>query len=185
MEQGAPYTSPVSVDELATLEPTWHRLELTRGRLVEEPPAGRRHGTIAMTVGSALYNYARATGRGRVFACDTGFILARDPDTVRAPDVAFVNLARCADALSSDAMFDGPPDLAVEVLSPHDRRNGIKQQLEDYRMANTPVIWLVDPHARRVKVVAGAVELLLLHGETLTSPGLLPGFALPVAHIFE
>lgn len=77
MEHRAPYDRHVTLDQLMALTPGSHRLELTRGQLVPEPPAGRRHGAIAMTIGAALHEYSRATNRGRVFTCDTGFVLAR------------------------------------------------------------------------------------------------------------
>src|SRR2546427_12350776 len=64
--------------------------ELVRGKLVVRDPAGLRHGRVAMDLARRLADHVDARGLGQVYAAETGFALARDPDTVRAPDIAFI-----------------------------------------------------------------------------------------------
>ncbi len=66
------------------------RAELVRGDLIVMTPAGGRHGQVAHRIGLVVGNHVLDRNLGRVFAAETGFLLQRDPDTVRAPDVAFV-----------------------------------------------------------------------------------------------
>ena len=80
-----------TAEELLHLPTVGRRLELVKGKVYEMPPAGARHGDVAMEIGALLRTHVRANQLGRVFAAETGFILRRDPDTVRAPDAAFVS----------------------------------------------------------------------------------------------
>src|SRR3954470_9248342 len=93
------------------------RCELIDGEIVRMSPAGAKHGIVAMNLGATLRQFVKAKGLGRVFAAETGFKLA--PRRVRAPDVAFVRADRLAGGVP-EKFFDGPPDLAIEVVSPSD-----------------------------------------------------------------
>jgi Uncharacterized protein conserved in cyanobacteria len=73
-----------------------------------------------MNLGALIHAFARERGASVTYAAETGFVLARNPDTVRAPDVAFVSMERAAQHLGHTGFFEGAPDLAVEVVSPHD-----------------------------------------------------------------
>jgi Uma2 family endonuclease len=81
------------------------------------PPAGQRHGRIAVNVSTPLDQFVRAHGLGTVYAAETGFRLASDPDTVRAPDASFVRKERADQVGDVAGYWPGPPDLAVEVVS--------------------------------------------------------------------
>src|SRR2546428_6252840 len=97
------------------------RHELVTGHLLSEPPAFFDHGTVAANMHSALSRFVGERRIGRVVSADTGFLLARSPDTLRAPDVAFVSTERIRRAGEVKGFFPGAPDLAVEVLSRSDR----------------------------------------------------------------
>ena len=103
------------------------RRELVRGEVREVAPAGDEHGEFAMTVGVHLSQHVRARQLGRTYAAETGFIIARDPDTVRAPDAAFVR-QEVIDATGRFRGFRaGAPDLAIEVISPGDSYTEVKE----------------------------------------------------------
>ena len=175
-----------SAEELYTLpDDGWSR-ELQAGLLVCEPPAGGRHGDIALALGSALRRHVRERGLGRVLANDTGFVLARDPDTVRAPDIAFVTKERWAGYADPSRFLPGAPDLAVEVLSASNSREAMHAKVADFLAAGTRLIWVVDPEAKTVAVYRTllAPRFVGLDG-VLDGEEVVPGFTLPVAEIFE
>src|SRR5262249_25046892 len=96
------------------------RVELVRGVLIVKEPPGYRHGEIVARVTKVLIIYADDHELGRVIAGDAGFHIARDPDTVRGPDVAFIGRERVPHPRPT-SFAALAPDLAVEVLSPSDR----------------------------------------------------------------
>jgi Uma2 family endonuclease len=117
-------------------------------------------------------------------AAETGFRISRDPDTVRAPDVAFVCAQRVPRRIPR-GYFDGAPDLAVEVLSPEDRASEVMAKVQDWLEAGCREVWVVDPKTQTVSVHRSRNETLILHAaDRLISDALLPGFSLSVAEIF-
>src|SRR5205823_693078 len=114
-----PRTEALSAEELLRLPDRDRRLELIEGELREMPPAGAEHGTIALRIGALLERAAREHG-GRAFAAETGFVLSRNPDTVRAPDAAYVTAQGAERAGDVRGYWPGAPDLVVEVVSPGD-----------------------------------------------------------------
>ena len=113
---------PVSTATFTTAEQLWRnhpngRCELVRGELLMMSPAGSEHGWVIMNIAAPLATFVRSHELGCVFGAETGFIIQRHPDSVRAPDIAFVCRDRVPDPLPP-GFFDGPPDLAVEVTSP-------------------------------------------------------------------
>ncbi len=101
--------------------------ELIAGELVMMSPAGFDHGRFASRIVTALENHVSRQGLGIVTTAEAGFQLARDPDTVRAPDVAFVRADRIPPG-GVKGYFQGAPDLAVEVVSPSDRPTKSRQR---------------------------------------------------------
>jgi Uma2 family endonuclease len=159
------------------------RVELVRGSLLVREPAGSTHGLVAMRLGAELFLFARQSGAGDVFAAETGFQLATDPDTVRAPDVAFV--ARDRLPLSGTTGYPAlAPDLAVEVLSPGDRPGEVLTKVADWLSAGTRLVWVVDPERRMARVYRrdGSESILAVDG-VLEGEDVLPGFACPLDSI--
>ncbi|MEM7315631.1 MAG: Uma2 family endonuclease, partial [Planctomycetota bacterium] len=115
------YTHISTAEQLATLPSDGNRYELIEGILYMMSPAGSDHGRVAMTIGALLYQHVKSHRLGETFAAETGFRISSDPDTVRAPDAAFVSQARL-DASPPDGTSYLPlaPDLVVEVISPND-----------------------------------------------------------------
>ena len=156
--------------------------ELVRGRLISEPLAGARHGRICSNVNFVLQSWARETGAGVVYTCDTGFVLERDPDTVRGPDVAFVSAHRLRP--DDDGRFhEGPPDLAVEVLSPNNRRTEMEAKVVSYLAAGTGMVWVVDPATETLTVRTRNDAQTHNVDDTLTA--VLPDLQVRVRDLFE
>ena len=110
----------VTAEDLLRMPDDGMRSELVKGGLREMPPAGSEHGAIAMNIGISLGSHVKVNGLGRVYTAETGFRLSSDPDTVRAPDAAFVSRERVEAAGRVTGFWPGPPDLAVEVVFPND-----------------------------------------------------------------
>lgn len=160
------------------------RLELVEGRLIVMSPAGTNHGVIALALGAALVNYNRTTRLGYVTAAETGYFLARNPDTVRAPDAAFIRRNRLPDG-PPVGYCPLPPDLAAEVVSPTDTAADIHTKVEEYLRAGVALIWVVYPATQTVVVHTPSGAHTLTTADTLTADPVLSGFALPLAELFD
>jgi Uma2 family endonuclease len=175
----------MTADELLRASIPNKRTELVRGVLVVREPPGGRHGFVAMNLGVELSTYVRSTGAGAVFAAETGFKLATDPDTVRAPDVAFVARERVPDALTRGYPALAP-DLAVEVLSPDDRPGAVLAKVADWLSAGTRLVWVVDPERRLARVYrADGSESVVTAREALAGEDVLAGFRCGLATILD
>ena len=182
----------MTAEELLTYPMPDKRLELVRGRLIVREPPGMRHGECARRIGVALSNYLNQDResrgvpqtRGRVVTCDSGFTLTRNPDTVRAPDVAYVSRERWAGPLP-DGYGEFAPDLAVEVRSPGDRPGAVLAKVGDWLDAGTRLVWVVNPVSAQVSTYrADGTQAILGVEEVLDGDDLLPGFAFPIAELF-
>lgn len=188
-----PAPTMMTADELLTLHMPHTRTELVRGRLVVREPAGFWHGDVAARVLVAISNYL-ATDRGRqpsgvargmVVAAETGFTLQRNPDTVRAPDVAFIRADRLPSATHT-GFADFAPDLAVEVLSPSDRPGEVLAKVADWLTAGTALVWTIDPERRRARVYrADGSDTVLTAADRLEGEEVLPGFSASIAALVD
>lgn len=178
-------TSPalLTADDLMRLQPPDKRTELVRGRMIVREPAGFRHGDIAMRIALDIGQFLRANPIGRLVAAETGFVLFTNPDTVRAPDVAFILHDRIPDPMPRGyARF--APDLAVEVLSPDDRPGEVSEKVADWLKAGTQLVWVVDPDRRRARVHrANGTVSVIGESDDLDGEGVLPGFSCSLAQV--
>lgn len=175
----------LTLDEFLQLpEEDAYKLELVRGLVVREPRPGSRHGQVCMILGAALYEYAKAHGLGAVMV-DTGFVLSREEHTLRGPDLSFVSARRIGYGVLQESMFEGAPDLAVEVLSPSNRAGEVRQKVADYLGAGCRLVWVVDPRRRRVTMhEPGKATSSLKASDTLDGAPVLPGFRLALIDLF-
>lgn len=171
----------VTAEQLLEM-PGIERAELIRGEIVEMVPPGAEHGRVAARLTMRLANYAECKRLGVVYG-ETGFRVARDPDTVRAPDVAFVRASRASKATAG--FFEGAPDLAIEVVSPNDSAAELFAKVQDWLGAGAATVWVVDPRTQTVSVYGprGSAHVLSA-ADRLAGDDVLPGFDLPVAEIF-
>jgi Uma2 family endonuclease len=129
-----------------------------------------------MNIAFAVKAYADAHQMGRVFAAETGFKLFSNPDTVRAPDVAFVSAA-LVPASAPDGYLPRAPDLAVEVLSPRDKPDRVRAKVADWLAAGAAIVWVVDPRKRTARVYrADGTESSIDSEGELLGESVLPGF---------
>jgi Uma2 family endonuclease len=158
--------------------------ELERGRVVELPRPGERHGFVCANVGTVLANHTYQRRQGYVCGNNTGLILERDPDTVRGPDVMLYSQVRRYDDLRP-RYPDEPPTLVAEVLSPTDRWGTMTRRVTQFLQRGVALVWLVDPEGRTVTVYrAGQLPQVLEGADELVCEDVLPGFRCRIAELF-
>ncbi len=193
MSHPASFPSPVApaagrtmtADELSRLPDDGWRHALVGGELQRMTPAGFRHGAVIMNVAAPLTHHVKMHRLGVVCGAETGFVLARNPDTVLAPDVAFVRRERIPASGQPAAFWEGAPDLAVEVTSPGDTGPDVAEKVSSWLSAGSRVVWVVDPRRGAVTVhELGATPRRLSTPEALEGAPLFPAFRLPLADIF-
>jgi Uma2 family endonuclease len=161
------------------------RCELIQGELVHMAPAGFEHGRIEFRLAARMERFAEENALGVVVGGEAGFLIETDPDTVRAPDIAFVRAERVPTE-PHPGFFAGAPDLAVEVVSPGDRASEVLAKVRDWLRAGCRLVWVADPATRTVCVYRpGGRSNLLSVGEDLSGEDVLPGFRLPIAEAFR
>jgi Uma2 family endonuclease len=178
-------TRAITADELFLMTDDGYKYELVEGRLRKMTPAGSLHGVVGMRLASAILTHVDHGQLGVVFAADTGFKLASNPDTVRAPDIAFAARERIPDGGIPTAYWPGAPDLAVEVLSPTDVRSEIDEKIDEYLRSGVRLVWFVNPFERRITVHRSEKRALVLEEHDSVDGGdVLPGFSYPIARLF-
>ena len=168
---------------LGLREPGW-RHELVRGELRRMSPAGHWHGALGSPLHEFLSRHVRERKLGRAYLAETGFLLTRNPDTVLAPDIAFVRKDRLP-ADFSPGYFPGPPDLAVEVTSPGETPTEVHEKALRWLEHGTRLVWVVDPIARRVTAYRSRDDIRILGiDDDLHGGEVVPGFAVRVRDLF-
>jgi len=159
------------------------RCELIRGELHMMSLSSAQHGRIAARLAMMIGSHVDSKHLGTFFGAETGFKLASEPDTVRAPDVAFVAADR--PPAPARGFYPGAPDLAVEVLSPDDRPGYVREKVAEWLEAGTRAVWVVDPRDRTVTVHEPRKgPTTFCEGDVLRGGDVLPGFEVPIATIF-
>ena len=170
--------------EFAALPREGLRLELIRGEISAMPPAFDDHGTITGGLTVLLGHYVLTSGLGRIYAAETGFLIAQNPDTVRAPDLAFIQADRVPPP-GAPGWVRVMPDLVAEVVSSGDRTTEVAEKVRMWLDADVRLVWIVYPTRRVIEVVRPGEPALVLHdGDQLDGYDVVPGFACPVGQVF-
>ena len=176
----------VTAEQLLHMSSPGKRYELVRGGLVEMEPTGGLHGLVAAKIAWLLQEHIKTHHGGMVFAAETGFRLELQPDTVLAPDVAYVSPGRLRPGDVSEAYPELAPDIVVEVLSPSDSPMAVERKTRTWIELGAPIVWIVDPRARTVTVHEAADAVRVLAGsDRLAAASVLPEFACAVDRLFE
>jgi Uma2 family endonuclease len=174
----------VTAEELFLMPEDGCRYELRAGELITMSPPGAQHGQFQTGLLAPLAVHVRRERLGLVVA-EVGFTLSRAPDTVRAPDIAFIRRGRIPADGVPVAYWEGAPDLAVEVVSPSESPAEIRERIEEYLRAGASLVWILYPRPRTVEVWrADGSRTDLAADATLDGEDVVPGFSLPVGEIF-
>lgn len=180
-----PMTSPapMTADELLRVHLPDKRVELVRGALVVREPPGYTHGRVTVNLAVRVAAHLDRAGARQVLVAETGFTLARDPDTVRGPDLAILSRERVPEP-EPRGFLELAPDLVVEVLSPSDRAGEVLAKVADWLNAGTRLVWIVDPERRLARVYRpDGTETLVTASEALDGEDVVRGFSCPLAAI--
>jgi Uma2 family endonuclease len=176
----------MTAEQLLEMPKDGSRHELVQGELKTMPPSGGEHGFVGMNLAAPLARHVRAQQLGVVLGAETGFILSRKPDTVRAPDIAFVRKERIPATGIPKAFWPGAPDLAVEVMSPGDTVMEVDEKVQQWLEAGTGLVWVVNPRRWTVTVYRSLANVTILSvKDELDGQDTIPGFCCRVGEIFS
>jgi Uma2 family endonuclease len=160
------------------------RCELENGEIIDMPSPGELHGIVCFLVAHLLGAHLFRIGRGHICINDTGLVVARDPATVRGPDV-MVFLEPFSLDRASRRWVERLPQLVVEVLSPSDQAGRVNRRVVQYLNRGVPLIWLVDPELRTVTTYRPGQQMQVLdETDELSGSDALPEFRCRVAELF-
>jgi Uma2 family endonuclease len=187
--QPRPYAAPAPDELLMTAEefftlPDDHPRELVNGKVIDFMPPGFQHGTLAGDIYAALRTFARQHDLGRA-AVESGFVLRRKPDMVRSPDVSVLEESRLPEGRLPRGFIEGPPTLAVEIVSPHDLWSEVEDKVQEYLDAGAKAVWVFDPATQTVHVRTEKSNAVYTRADTLPGGDALPGFELKLTELFE
>ena len=177
-------TTALTAEAFWRLPESAKRRSLIRGEVVEQMPPGGRHGVLATAFGLRLGSWA-AQRRAGIVGTASGFVLARDPDAVRGPDVYLIRAERVPKGGIPEAFWTVAPDLIVEIVSPSETAEDVREKVRDFLAAGTALIWVVYP--RTCEVIAHTPDGLartFREDDRLSDAAILPGYAHTVAEFF-
>lgn len=159
--------------------------ELIEGELKKMSPPGSQHGRIIINVTTPLDLHVRKNNLGTVYAAETGFKIASNPDTVRAPDVAFVCRERVQQVGDTVGYWPGAPDLAIEVISPNDVYTEVEEKVFDWLESGAKMVIVVNPPTRTTTVFRSRTDIVMLtENDILETGDVISGWSIPVKDIF-
>lgn len=178
-------TALMTAEEFMELPDDGFRHELINGEVIRMPPPGLPHGRITLRLIAPLAQFVWDNDLGEVYDY-SGFQLTVNPDTVLGPDAAFIGKSRLREAKEDRGYWPGPPDLAVEVLSPSDRPSMVKSRVSGWFGYGVKQLWIVNPKDRTVTVYRSISDTTTFSGDDyLEAPDLFPGFRLSLDRIFS
>ena len=173
----------MTAEELFKLPRGRYRYELVRGELRKRPLAGSEEGSISADMAASLGLHVKSEGLGKIYIV-AGFILDRDPDHVRAPNVAFVRYERTEAIGRTTFFWPEAPDLAIDFIAPDDRYADVNEKVADWLAAGTHMVVVVNPRNQTVNVHTPDNTITLEMGDTLNGGDVVPGWQMPVTDIF-
>lgn len=179
-------THLIDAEEYLRIPDDGRLTELVRGKVVEMNRPFTSYGYFCGQVAFLLTQHVKQHNLGRIVTNDAGVVTQRDPDTVRGPDVAYYSYQRIPRGPVPTGYWSASPELAIEVRSPDDRWKDIHQKTAEYLNADVLTVAVIDPESQRVHLFfADRASVVLNASDVLTVSDILPGFAVPVNHLFE
>ncbi len=172
-------------EQLSAIADDGHRYELVNGELRMMSPAGGHHGLLASRLLRKLGNFVEEHGLGETYAAETGFLLSQNPDTVRAPDLAFVAETRVKGFEQHQGFLPLAPDLAAEIVSPNDRFADVEEKAICWLEAGVKLVLVIDPQTKTVREYRSKESILVRHqSDIVEGDDVVPGWTLNVSELF-
>jgi Uma2 family endonuclease len=176
----------LTAEDLLKIPYDGFRYELIQGELLKMSPAAYTHGKIAMNIGASLHQFVKSNKLGEVCVAETGFKLASEPDTVRAPDVAFIRKERIEKVGILQGFGRGAPDLIVEVTSPSDTFQEVDDKVGDWLDAGVLMVIIINPCKKRVHLYRSKTNVAILdENDEIDGEDVVPGWKIKVSELFE
>ncbi len=157
--------------------------ELVDDQLIEKHMSFKS-GATAVTLSVTLGSFVKKHQLGALVSEVTFRCFPNKPRQVRRPDLAFVSTSRLPQ-VPDEGNVPIAPDLAIEFISPGDTIDELEDKLIDYRSAAIPLIWIVNPYARNIRIFRPRLHIEELgDGDQLTGDDIVPGFSVPVSELF-
>ena len=184
--KGMSMSTLTTADQLFERPDDGNRYELVKGELHMMSPSGWKHGQTVGILHTLLGGHIRKNRLGEIFGAETGFRLAENPDTVRAPDIAFIAKKNLPEHEPQEGFWPGAPDLAIEVLSPSDRAGQVAEKIQAWLDAGVTQVWIVDPRLKTIAVYRSTSSAVLVAADQQLDLGdILSGFVLDMSEVFE
>ena len=177
-------TDQLTAEQLAMMPGGGKRCELVDGVLHMMSPAGGRHGRIAGKLFLRVGNHVERQKLGETFAAETGFLLHRNPDTVRAPGVAFVSHQRLGELADYPGYLPLAPDMVAEVVSPSDESSDVESKATAWLQAGVGVVLVVDPQTNSIREYRSPDQIRVYREGFIELGDVLPDFKLDVGELF-
>jgi Uma2 family endonuclease len=171
-------------DLLVLVERDKRLCELIDGTLVEKP-MGYFESLIAVRLIIALGNFVLPRNLGVISGPDGMMKLLSG--RIRLPDVAYVSFTSLPGGKVPSARVPNlAPDLAAEVLSDSNTKAEIDLKLKEYFESGTKLAWIIDPPTQTVTIFTSATNIggVLNINDSLDGGIVLPGFTMPLSHLF-
>ena len=161
------------------------RFELVNGEVIEVPLAGYTHARIVMALVRSLDTFVRTHDLGEIYADGLGYVITRMPDSVRGPDVSFLMKEHVPDE-DFPGFVPFAPDLAVEIVSPHDRADEVHDKVYQYLAAGTRLVWVLWPKTCSISIFGkGGTNGEFGMEDELDGGDVLPGFRVRIDELFD
>ena len=175
-----------TADQLFAMPRENGRQELIDGVLKMMSPAGSEHGKIAGRIFTRLALHVEQQDLGETYAAETGFLIASDPDTVRAPDAGFVSHDLLSSVAPTKSYLPLAPELVVEVISPNDRFSQVEAQTRQWLTAGTKLVLVADPENLNLKTYTAENEIRTFEsGDAVDCGEACIGWKLSVNDVFR
>ena len=175
----------LTVKDLEKLQADYpdYQMELVGGEIIVVSPSGLESDEVAIEICRQLGNWVRPRRLGRIAGSSAGFVLPNENEDVRAPDASFIKAERLRRTTEDFAKL--VPDLMFEVKSKTDTLAKLRNKIQMFLQLGTQVGVLVDPRTHTMEVYRpGKAVVVLLDGDFLTVPQLLPGWELAVSEVW-
>lgn len=175
-----------TAEQLANMPADGIRYELVQGVLTMMSPAGGRHGRIAVRFNKLLAIHVDDNKLGVTFAAETGFHIGTNPDTVRAPDGAFVCQKKMKQLADDSGFLPFAPDLALEVVSPNDTFSDVERKAFSWLDAGTQLVMIVEPESQTVHAYRSRENIKVFRsGELVDASDAIAGWKISVTDLFN